>query len=100
MQVEGIQEVHELHVWQLTATRIIATTHIRCRNPSDYIAIAVRVKQLFHDEGIHSTTVQPEFAEMVSYIHLYSPYNTVAQANNIGTSKNTTNKKIVPLYLA
>ena len=27
------------------------------------------------------------------YIHLYSPYNMVAQANNTGTSKNTTNEK-------
>jgi len=34
-------------------------------------------------------------------IHLYSPYNMVAQANNTGTSKNTTNEKeimTVPLY--
>jgi len=68
VQVEGIQDVHELHVWQLTATRIIATIHIRCRSPSDYTAIAVRVNQLFHDEGIHSITVQPEFADMVCYM--------------------------------
>jgi len=27
------------------------------------------------------------------YIHLYSLYNMVAQANNTETSKNTTNKK-------
>jgi len=26
-------------------------------------------------------------------IHLYSPYNMVAQANNTGTSKNTTNER-------
>jgi len=63
--VEGIEEVHELHVWQLTASRIIATTHIRCRNAANYMTIAVRVKQFFHNEGIHSTTVQPEFTEMV-----------------------------------
>jgi len=29
----------------------------------------------------------------IFYIHLYSPYNMVAQANKTGTSKNTTNKK-------
>jgi len=66
VQVEGIEDVHELHVWQLTESRIIATIHIRCRSPSDYITIAARVKKFFHEEGIHSTTVQPEFAEMVS----------------------------------
>jgi len=68
--VEGIQGVHELHVWQLTATRIIATIHIRCRSASDYVSIAVRVKRLLHDEGIHSVTVQPEFAEMVGLVTL------------------------------
>jgi len=29
----------------------------------------------------------------VYIIHLYSPYNMVAQANKTGTSKNTTNEK-------
>ena len=66
--MEGVYDVHELHVWQLTATQIIATIHIRCRSPSDYVAIAVRVKQVFHDEGIYSITIQPEFAEMVCII--------------------------------
>jgi len=27
------------------------------------------------------------------YIHLYSPHNMAAQANNTGTNKNTRNKK-------
>jgi len=65
-QVEGIEDIHELHVWQLTATRIVGTIHIRCRSASDFAMIAVRVKQVFHDEGIHSVTVQPEFVAMVS----------------------------------
>jgi len=31
---------------------------------------------------------------MFIYIHLYSPYNMVAQANKTGTNNNTTNEKI------
>jgi len=31
--------------------------------------------------------------KLVLYIHLYSPYNMVAQANKTATSKNTTNEK-------
>ena len=38
----------------------------RCRNLSDYMKIAEEVKEFFHNEGIHSTTIQPEFTE-VSY---------------------------------
>ena len=46
---------------QLTGDRIIASAHIRCLNLSEYMKVAERVKEFFHDEGIHSTTIQPEF---------------------------------------
>jgi len=74
IQVEGIQEqllgvdgvlaVHEFHVWQLAGERIIASAHIRCRNLQDYMVLAEKVKKMFHEEGIHSTTIQPEFVEV------------------------------------
>jgi len=63
-QVDGVLAVHEFHVWQLAGDRIIASAHIRCRNLSDYMKIAEQVKEFFHNEGIHSTTIQPEFTEM------------------------------------
>lgn len=31
---------------------------------SDYMRIAEKCKEFFHDEGIHSTTIQPEFVEV------------------------------------
>ena len=48
---------------QLTGDRIIASAHIRCLNLSEYMKIAENVKEFFHNEGIHSTTIQPEFVE-------------------------------------
>lgn len=36
----------------------------RCRNLSEYMKIAEKVKEFFHNEGIHSTTIQPEFVEI------------------------------------
>lgn len=60
-EVDGIESIHEFHVWQLTGSRIIATAHIRCRNMNDYSSVSEKVKKFFHNEGIHSTTVQPEF---------------------------------------
>ncbi|CAL8081432.1 unnamed protein product [Orchesella dallaii] len=62
-EVEGVIAVHEFHIWQLAGDRIIASAHIRCRNLADYIRIAEKVKEFFHNEGIHSTTIQPEFVE-------------------------------------
>lgn len=66
-QIDGILAVHEFHVWQLAGDRIIASAHIRCRNLTDYMRIAEKVKEFFHNEGIHSTTIQPEFVELNEY---------------------------------
>ncbi|XP_072545707.1 proton-coupled zinc antiporter SLC30A1 [Salminus brasiliensis] len=60
--LEGVLAVHELHIWQLAGSRIIATAHVKCHDPASYMDIAKRIKSFFHDEGIHATTVQPEFS--------------------------------------
>ncbi|CAD5120890.1 DgyrCDS9443 [Dimorphilus gyrociliatus] len=67
-EVEGIESIHEFHVWQLTGSRIIATAHIRCQNMNDYAIISEKVKKFFHNEGIHSTTVQPEFNMVCEFL--------------------------------
>ncbi|KAJ8922681.1 hypothetical protein NQ315_007713, partial [Exocentrus adspersus] len=64
-KVDGVLAVHEFHVWQLAGDRIIASAHIKCRNLSEYMKIAEKVKEFFHNEGIHSTTIQPEFIDYV-----------------------------------
>lgn len=65
-EIDGVLAVHEFHVWQLAGERIIASAHIRCRNLVDYMHIAEKVKEFFHNEGIHSTTIQPEFVEIMA----------------------------------
>jgi len=62
-RIDGILDVHDFHVWQLTGDRIIASAHVRCLNISEYMKIAENVKEFFHNEGIHSTTIQPEFVD-------------------------------------
>ena len=62
-QVEGVLGVQEFHVWQLAGNRIVLSAHITCKM-REYMGIAAVVKDLFHNEGIHSTTIQPEFAEV------------------------------------
>lgn len=61
--LEGVLAVHELHIWQLAGSRIIATAHIKCHDPATYMDTAKRIKSFFHEEGIHATTVQPEFSD-------------------------------------
>ncbi|XP_019621283.1 PREDICTED: zinc transporter 1-like [Branchiostoma belcheri] len=62
-QVDGVLAVHEFHIWQLAGNRIIASAHIKVRNLADYMLIAEKIKEFFHNEGIHSTTIQPEFVQ-------------------------------------
>ncbi|KAM9211784.1 proton-coupled zinc antiporter SLC30A1 [Dugong dugon] len=64
--VDGVEEVHELHVWQLAGSRIIATAHIKCEDPTSYMQVAKIIKDVFHNHGIHATTIQPEFASVGS----------------------------------
>ncbi|XP_057297264.1 proton-coupled zinc antiporter SLC30A1-like [Hydractinia symbiolongicarpus] len=61
-RIPGVLGVHEFHIWQLAGNRIIASAHVRCNTLADYMAIANQLKEFFHNEGIHSTTIQPEFS--------------------------------------
>ncbi|XP_035380693.1 zinc transporter 1a [Electrophorus electricus] len=65
-ELDGVLAVHELHIWQLAGSRIIATAHIKCHDPTSYMDVAKRIKGFFHDEGIHATTIQPEFVTVNS----------------------------------
>lgn len=67
-EIQGVLAVHEFHVWQLAGDRIIASAHIRCHNLQDYMRIAEKVKEFFHNEGIHSTTIQPEFIDFENQV--------------------------------
>lgn len=64
--LDGVLAIHELHIWQLAGSRIIATAHIKCHDPTSYMDVAKRIKDFFHDEGIHATTIQPEFVTFSS----------------------------------
>lgn len=85
-RVDGVLAVHEFHVWQLAGDRIIASAHIRCRNLSEYMKLAEKVKEFFHNEGIHSTTIQPEFIEIENV-------NSCTTSDGISTSLNISGKE-------
>jgi solute carrier family 30 (zinc transporter), member 1 len=76
-QIDGVEAVHEFHVWRLVGERIIATVHIRYRSLRDYINSAEKIRAIFHDNSIHSATIQPEFAEVVescSFVVFYQSF--------------------------
>ncbi|XP_009072174.1 PREDICTED: zinc transporter 10, partial [Acanthisitta chloris] len=61
--VPGVSSLHEVHVWELAAGKNIATLHIKCQTPTDYQDAAHKIRKVFHEAGIHSVTIQPEYVD-------------------------------------
>lgn len=61
--LDGVKGVHELHVWQLSDTKLVASVHARIlrADQGKYMEIAQDIKTCLHAFGIHSVTIQPEF---------------------------------------
>lgn len=57
----NINNIHEFHVWQLTGSKLIATLHISVSSLEEYSGVIEQATKILHQEGIHSTTIQPEF---------------------------------------
>jgi len=64
----GIESVHHLHVWQLSDTKLVASLHVRVNynfkgdGSQRYMEQASAIRKCLHEYGIHSSTIQPEFA--------------------------------------
>ncbi|XP_057694023.1 proton-coupled zinc antiporter SLC30A1 [Corythoichthys intestinalis] len=62
--VPGVEEVHELHIWELSRSQSVASVHVRChasfpvRRCADLIS---EVTKVLKSVGVSSCTVQPEF---------------------------------------
>ncbi|XP_077973313.1 uncharacterized protein LOC120338028 isoform X2 [Styela clava] len=61
-KVPGVMSIHDLHVWQLSGNCVIATVHVILVDGCNFVEIAKKLKQIFHEVDIHATTIQPEFA--------------------------------------
>lgn len=59
--VEGVEEVHELHIWQLSESKVIASLHVHTVQERDFMRVASEIRARLHDRGIHSVTIQPEY---------------------------------------
>lgn len=67
-RLPGVMGSHHLHVWQLSDTKIVASIHIQVdtdikgEGSDRYMRLARQVRKCLHAYGIHSSTIQPEFA--------------------------------------
>ncbi|GAA5808902.1 hypothetical protein MFLAVUS_002301 [Mucor flavus] len=63
LKLDGIISVHELHVWQLSDTKLIASLHVLLKSRQGYMKLGSQIRKSLHGFGIHSATIQPEFIE-------------------------------------
>nr|XP_025036768.1 zinc transporter 10 [Pelodiscus sinensis] len=61
--VPGVRSLHEFHVWELAGGKNIATLHVKCQTTSDYQDASHKMREIFHEAGIHSVTIQPEYID-------------------------------------
>ncbi|TFL01032.1 cation efflux protein [Pterulicium gracile] len=52
LSVPDVSSLHELHVWQLSESKAVASVHIT--------TMAAEIKKKLHELGVHSCTIQPE----------------------------------------
>lgn len=58
--IEGVREVYDLHIWQLSAGRVALSAHVRVDDVSQWPALARRLTQLAREDfGIDHVTLQP-----------------------------------------
>ena len=61
LDVDGVLSVHELHIWQLSENKIVASVHVMASRKHDFMPVAAQIRKALHDRGIHSSTIQPEY---------------------------------------
>jgi len=60
--VEGVREVHHMHVWSIDGSNNMATLHACLKDGADPYSVVGRIKsRLSSEHGIAHATVEPEF---------------------------------------
>ncbi|PSS18347.1 hypothetical protein M430DRAFT_101620 [Amorphotheca resinae ATCC 22711] len=64
-KIDGVESIHELHAWRLSQNKALASAHVLTSDDSvtSFMNSARLIKECLHAYGIHSTTLQPEFAK-------------------------------------
>ncbi|KAI1793916.1 cation efflux protein [Ganoderma leucocontextum] len=61
LAVDGVLSVHELHIWQLSENKLVASVHVMASRKHDFMPVAAQIRKVLHDRGVHSSTIQPEY---------------------------------------
>lgn len=65
--------VHDLHIWSLSESKLVASMHILVRDQKESQACSKQIRALLHRFGVHSSTIQPEVIENGKAASVLSP---------------------------
>jgi cobalt-zinc-cadmium efflux system protein len=70
--IQGVESVHDLHVWTVTSGVVAMSVHAIVREPQHHQDVLERAHDLLQEMGIHHVTVQLERHEMYEReLHLH-----------------------------
>lgn len=58
--IDGVLQVHELHIWSLSESKSVASVHVLIQTHDDFTRVSSQIRKSLHRFGIHSSTIQPE----------------------------------------
>jgi len=61
--IQGVDDLHDLHIWSLNNNITIGTVHVRIHEANTTDTIIKEIKNLLHRSGVHSSSIQPEYSE-------------------------------------
>ncbi|OWY17956.1 cation transporter [Thioclava sp. JM3] len=63
--VEGVEGVHHVHLWQIDERRVSVEAHLVLAEGRNYATVIARAKDMLaHQFGIHHATLEPESADL------------------------------------
>lgn len=95
LDVDGVMSLHELHCWQLSESKIVASVHVLLPSPkTDFMPVASKIHLALHDRGIYSSTIQPEYPRPMQP----GEYAVVSRFMNTVSDAHTTTRTMTALH--
>lgn len=72
LKIELIISVHDFHIWNLNEDILIASIHVELKDQNNqlnkqvFLQVVSQVREILHNFGIHSATIQPEFSNVLT----------------------------------
>jgi cobalt-zinc-cadmium efflux system protein len=70
MAVEGVTDVHDIHVWTITSGLDAMSAHVTIDDRAPAEVILARVRKIVNDDfGVHHSTIQVEQLQCTDSCH-------------------------------